>query len=405
MAPPSEVVPGPKAARRLALAALLLLVVPASAAAQNAAVCQQIRRELASADSAPAGNASAQEIRRLQADLSRARLAIQRNDCNREGFLIFGPSLPPICAPLKAQAAGIEARLRQLSGGGSNPRRAQLLAAYRNYGCDTPQVPPRGGVIYATPGGPSLFDQLFGGRGGIDPDGPREAPIDPRLAEELEQKARLGGRMAICVRTCDGAFFPVNFEGMGARDEYQAVCEALCPSAETRIYFMPAGADLDRAATRGGEPYSAMPNAFAYREKFDPSCRCKPPGTTWAQATKGAEDIVEARKGDVTVTPEQAIALSRPKALATDKKTPRGKKKAEAEEPPAEIPESAIPTAGTASSGLGRSTGNPAVAGAAPKESVEEVISPDGKRRQVRVVAPNPIGPRGAPALRGEARP
>lgn len=376
---------------------LVLLAVSLPAAAQSP-VCEQIRAELG--QMANAGSGVTRDSTRLRTELSRVRLAMQQNECNKQGFLFFGAP-PPVCSPLRAQAAQYEAQIRQIEGGAGNPRRAQLIAALDRYGCIGGQPAPQRGVIYATPGSPSLMDQLFG------PNSENNTrPYDP----EGEPRERLGGRMAICVRTCDGFYFPVNFEGIGARDEYAQVCQSLCPAAETQVFFMPLGADVERAATRDGTPYMSLPMAKKYQTSRDPACFCKPTGQTWASAMKGVEDLVETRKGDIVVTPEQALAMSRakgPAALvdAKGKKLPQPAKPPQAEpEAPASLPESALPTGGTASSGIGPriAPGQPAH----PQTGVtQQTIGADGNKRTVRNVAPGLIGREPRVDLRGEVRP
>lgn len=403
---------GVSASRRIAalwlrrtVLCIVAAIVPAGAAlGQQSPVCGQIRAELAQLR----GGGPTAQSSRLRTELSRIRLALQQNDCGRTGFLgIGGP--PPVCAPLRAQAGQYEAQIRQIEGGANEGRRAQLLAALDRYGCTGREPAPQRGVIYAAPNQPSLFDRLFGeGSNGVV-DGPRgdEPPVDP----DAEFKERLGGRMAVCVRTCDGFFFPVNFEGIGARDEYAAVCASLCPGAETRIFFMNNGADIERAAARDGTPYMSLPNAKLYTQQRDPACFCKQPGQTWVSAMKGVEDIVEARKGDIVVTQEQALAMSRPKELKAPeaKATRKSRKQQEIEaarkaEEAENLPEAALPTGGSASSGIGpRATSERKVD--AKGGVKQQVVDAQGTKRMVRNVAPELTGKERPIDLRGEARP
>ncbi|CAN1512200.1 Protein of unknown function DUF2865 [Rhabdaerophilaceae bacterium] len=373
-------------------------------AQSNAAICTQIRTEL-SALQRIGGSGNAAALGRLRAELVRVRNALAQNDCNSRGFLGFGGP-PPICAPLQAQAAQIEARLRQSDSGNPNAgRQAQLVAAFERYNCNGDQAPQRG-VIYAAPQPPGLFEQLFGGRSNaVVDDRPPPQLIDPELAEELREKARLGGRTPVCVRACDGYFFPVNFEGLTARDEHSEVCEALCPGAETQVMYMRLGADIETAATRDGRGYASFPNAGKYRESRDPACFCRPPGVTVAHLAKDQDDIVEARKGDLVVSPEQAEAMSRPKDTPAPRQTraPR-RQAADAPAEPVPVPESAIPTAGNASAGIGPRLGDTRIVGGG-QGAVQDVVGADGVKRQVRVVAPAPNAPEPQGALRGATRP
>jgi hypothetical protein len=393
-----------------ALIASGLVWAGAASAQQGQAICNQIRMELSGLQRlSDTGGSSAREASQLRAELGRARNALRVNECDAQRGLFTFSSPPAVCAPLRAQASQIEARLRQIDGADPNaPRRAQLLAALQRYNCMGD--PQERGVIYARPQAPGLFEQLFGGRSTssvIIDDRRDTTPLDPAFEDELREKARLGGRTPVCVRSCDGYFFPVNFEGLTARDEHGAVCQALCPGAETEVLYMRLGADIETAATRDGRPYTSLPNAMRYRENRDPACFCRPPGFTVAHLAKDQVDIVEARKGDLVVTREQAEAMSRPKEVrgAAQPRNTRPARNAPAPAPaePVPVPESAIPTAGTASAGIGPRSGEQRVVNGA-QGTVQEVVGADGVKRQVRVVAPAPNAPEPQPALRGAAR-
>jgi hypothetical protein len=56
-----------------------------------------------------------------------------------------------------------------------------------------------------------------------------------------------------------------------------------------------------------GQPYTSLPNAFRYRNEFNPSCSCKAPGQTWSDALKSIDDKAAAeQQGDIIVTEESA---------------------------------------------------------------------------------------------------
>ena len=70
------------------------------------------------------------------------------------------------------------------------------------------------------------------------------------------------GSYAVCVRTCDGSFFPVSYSGAGSRaDSLEDVCRALCPNADMALYSFPFGGTVDEAASPTGEPYATPPNS------------------------------------------------------------------------------------------------------------------------------------------------
>jgi hypothetical protein len=110
------------------------------------------------------------------------------------------------------------------------------------------------------------------------------------------QSASVAGR-PVCVRLCDGAFFPIS-SGRDAGDD--AVCRGLCPDAETAVYFEPRGSDdISDAVSNAGRPYSELPTALRYRTALDQTCVCH---RDLAPHYSVAEDST-LRKGDVVMTP------------------------------------------------------------------------------------------------------
>ncbi len=132
-----------------------------------------------------------------------------------------------------------------------------------------------------------------------------EVPIDPAASTPRKKTAvgistRSASRRPVCVRLCDGFFFPVN--SVSGSDEIaseEASCAGLCPDAATALYFLPAGSDrIEDAASTSGERYTALPVSLRYRSTRDGACACHraiardPP--YWRDPTL--------RKGDVVMT-------------------------------------------------------------------------------------------------------
>jgi hypothetical protein len=87
-----------------------------------------------------------------------------------------------------------------------------------------------------------------------------------------------GGRVAYCVRTCDGFFFPLPSSSRSDRAD-EAACNRLCPTAETKVYVGQIGGEIDDARSRqSGRRYAQMPGAFSYRRSVSQSCSCNEAG-------------------------------------------------------------------------------------------------------------------------------
>ncbi len=113
-----------------------------------------------------------------------------------------------------------------------------------------------------------------------------------------------GNRVAYCVRTCDGFFFPLS-SSTGSDRSDEAACNQMCPTSETKLYVGQVGTQIDDARARqNGRRYAAMTNAFAYRTSMDKACSCSASGiglTTQASVfrdrTLKVGDVVMTEKG------------------------------------------------------------------------------------------------------------
>ena len=132
----------------------------------------------------------------------------------------------------------------------------------------------------------------------------------------------MGGTFrTICVRTCDGYYFPISFATSPDRfrDDEQT-CQRMCPAAEVSLYtYHNPGEEVTQAVSLGGRLYTELPTAFSYRKALNPACSCRRPGESWAEALKanGTDDTVA--PGDVVVTEQNAKRLSQPRIGADGK--------------------------------------------------------------------------------------
>lgn len=392
-----------RASLRRFLSPLLALAALTGAAVAQSPACQTWQAELSRLQGRGGGDArAAQQSRRVAAQLTQLSGQYRAMGCDRGGFLFFGERPPPECGGIRARLGQLQGQYaalqEQAQGGGIEQRRAQL-AALIDRNC---RGQSRG-----------FFDTIFGTdnpRGEIDSTLPE---LDPQPQEE---RPRQGGAYNVCVRTCDGYFFPLANSpgGRGGQDE---MCQALCPGAETLAFGMSSGGDIQNAMSRtGGTPYASLPNALKYTRSFDAACTCRAPGQSWARALAPAEALLERRKGDIIVTEQRAEEMSRPKPdrnprnRRAEAKTPDAKPQPGSEGPaptelqaaPGDEPEAAanLPTAGTESAGVGpqRIDGQETL----DKDDglKRESRSVTGERRTVRIVAPS-IAPNlgaGAPA-------
>lgn len=98
----------------------------------------------------------------------------------------------------------------------------------------------------------------------------------------------------VCVRTCDGYFFPMSFATTRAHFEHDRQrCERACPGAGKLYYFSSATGSPETMTDLKGEPYAQLPTAFLYQSKYESSCSCR--ANPWEPAAMARhEDYREA---------------------------------------------------------------------------------------------------------------
>ncbi len=108
----------------------------------------------------------------------------------------------------------------------------------------------------------------------------RQAPgiyrVSPPALQEDGQRYR-----TMCVRTCDGYYFPISYDVPSAAFENDAAsCASRCPGTEAELYVhrVP-GENAEDMISRAGTLYKELPTAFLYRQpgfERPPQCGCSP---------------------------------------------------------------------------------------------------------------------------------
>ena len=297
-------------------------------------------------------------VQNQRAELDRLIGSGRALGCNRAQFFMF-EALPPQCQGINARIAQLQSSLARYGNGDSNSAvKQQLTARYNAYcqGQSASSPPPQRNFFDALLG---VFTQPFTPQGATPP----QPHFEEVLPQPGEDALPHGGSQVVCVRSCDGGFFPINLSANESDpDQLAGLCQALCPNADVNVYTRSPYSDISTAVSLSeGVFYSELPNALKFQKTFDPACTCKPPGQTWAEALAGAEDwLGRARKSDILVTPETSAELAKPKSdLGRSNATPHTDINAEKE--------NAMPAA-------------------APQTA--EVVGPDGVKRRVRIIVP-----------------
>ena len=282
---------------------------PGADQATSNPICVRLESQLAILNRGAADPARADQIKRTedaiakqQADLDRTLTQSKKLGCGGGGFFALFTGGGPQCQPLNAQIQQMRdnldhamtdlERLKTGSNDQEGPRRA-LIGQLAQNNCG-PQY--RAAAAAAGPGG--FLDALFGGT--IINSGGDGAPS--------------GTYRTVCVRTCDGYYFPISYSTVPNRFlDDQRACQRECPATDTALYtYRNPGEDINQAVSLSGQPYAGLPNAFHYRQEYTPACSCRRPGQSWADALKNADDASTLESGDIVVTDQNAKALSQP---------------------------------------------------------------------------------------------
>ncbi|HUJ36520.1 MAG TPA: DUF2865 domain-containing protein [Hyphomicrobium sp.] len=130
-----------------------------------------------------------------------------------------------------------------------------------------------------------------------------------------------GSYRTLCVRLCDGFYFPISDGVRRERlnsDAHQ--CAQRCDGEARLFYYPTAGGSVETMVDLTGRRYADLPNAFRYRKSLVNGCACKP--APWspqeaarhqgyaAQAAQGAEPPVEDARRTAPATREASRSPS-----------------------------------------------------------------------------------------------
>jgi hypothetical protein len=240
--------------------------------------CQDLERQLVSdwQLSNNPQNATAridQQLAELDRNYRRAQAEADRRECYEDMF-IFGKSLrrTPQCVQLDGE---IESARRQISNlrqqreginsaAAKRGRRDDLVAELARNGCganysqEYEQRRRRSNSFF------SLWeDEDSDDRGG----GYAPAP---------QQSLPFASYRTMCVRSCDGYFFPISFATISSRFRDDAAkCQSLCAAPAELYYYRNPGEEVEQMVSLDGRPYRESKNAFKHRQSYVKGCSCK----------------------------------------------------------------------------------------------------------------------------------
>ena len=309
-----------RTARGIAAAASLLVFAlsAGSSVAAETRACRQLRAELAEVSGKPRPTAA--QARKLDSSIAtqrdqirQAKIQARRSGC---GFSLFGQgkaqcgSVNTKIGKMERNLAGLQRKRGAMSGGGNGRSRQQIQAALNANGCNGEQreakARPKDKQLAKTErNGGSLFDQLFGGgvkqRKSIEELPPQERNRSYRAILNREGSGAVitiepnmsrapGEYRTVCVRTCDGYFFPMSNASSEldfSRDLEN--CQSSCPGTEVQLYYH-RSADQERdemVSAVAEEPYSALSTAYLYKSDTP-----RPEGCGCSQTVRGNFEVI-----------------------------------------------------------------------------------------------------------------
>jgi hypothetical protein len=175
----------------------------------------------------------------LMQEFRQTQFALRQYNCDGFGFF---QRAHPACQSIRGHLNQLR---RQLSGAGGNNgffgnqfERQRIASAMRRYGCGGPQI----------------------------------------------EMATGGGYRTLCVRTCDGYFFPISFSAGRSKFKIdEAVCKGMYPEGAASLYVVSNATDADRAVSLKGEPLAKQTFDADHRNAFVPACK--------AQLTEGLQSL------------------------------------------------------------------------------------------------------------------
>jgi Protein of unknown function (DUF2865) len=301
---------------------VLFALLSTSLSHAQSPVCRRINEQLTALDRDNGDpNQAAQISRQAEAQSGEAnRIAgqMRRMGCDGDSVLM-GAEMPGECGVLadrmrthRQNAVDLRTRSTYALSASNETRRNALMSSYSNYGCerqatrsDDYSASDSRSSVTIMPPRPNVSDDFMMPKDDSDQDGYKMIEPQPR-------PRGFGASQPVCVRLCDGYFFPLS--GISSRADAQDMCQAQCPSSKAQVFYRTNAADINEATDDEGRTYSSLPNALKYRTRTDQTCTCKKTGEAWGTTLKGAEQKLVGGEGDLTVNDKIADEIAKNKS-------------------------------------------------------------------------------------------
>lgn len=315
------------------LGAVVLCGIAATQAQAASRLCRQLEADLAAASRGGGGKPALlrkyddaivrqrQQISKAVRQASSAGCGFSLSRRNANACAALDATIDRMAANLDA----LQAKRGDLAGGGSRRDRARILTLLDANGCRddaAARTPAPVREASRENGKRNLLDQLLGSQ-----------PEEADQAEELSQPGNIrtvlnsadmgqpqGEFRTMCVRTCDGYFFPMsNAASLGDFERDQKNCESSCPGTEMQVFYT-RGMNSDSASMTSsvtGRPYIELPTAYLYKQSDmprPPTCGCNA-GQNF-EIIAGNPPTPGQSEANVATTPFVPLPVARPDPAA-----------------------------------------------------------------------------------------
>ncbi len=283
--------------------------------------CARLEAQLAAAS--VGGRANPTQISRYDAAIATQHTELDKAERQAERGGCLAGSASAICLGLLATRDRMERNLADLlatrdrmAAGMAAPRESErIAAAIEREGCRTATTVAQDNVRRLPP---PISERQSGPNAGVRILGGSYSRTGESRRDERYR--------TVCVRMCDGYFFPVSQSAtvaMFGHDE--SLCRARCPGTATELHFRATGQEpADMLSVASGRRYGEISTAFAYRRTDFPrpaGCGCNEAGGYAASGgERGWSELGAELRPSAEPAPEETAAVPEPRELPEDRR-------------------------------------------------------------------------------------
>lgn len=238
-----------------------------------------------------------QEFRQVERQLAQAQARVERGDCYE--YFLFTKTLrnTPDCRAaagqvdsLRRRMSELDAQRQQITGTGEQRYRDDIIRELARNGCGQQYVQEA-----------RRLDSQAGGIWSSEED------TSPRGSNQFGTLPFATYR-TVCVRLCDGYYFPVSFSTLPNHFQRDAdLCQSRCAAPVELYYHQNPGGGMEQAVSvKSQSNYTQLKTAFRYRKEFVNGCSCKEAEFTPGAGEKKADAGPAATPAAVAATPGKA---------------------------------------------------------------------------------------------------